>query len=85
MKVITRDELDDHFNSPKQRESQAQIAKIRRECVETQAQREARLTADHDFDDCEFAKDGDCWICDTYGYDRAEDIQLQEAKDGRGA
>lgn len=48
--------------------------------IETQAQREARLIAEHNFDDCD--AEG-CWICLERGRERAEDIRLQEAKDGR--
>ena len=62
--------LKEFFNSKDQRESTARVTRVKKECVETQAQREARLMADHDFDDCEFAKAGDCWICDMYGEER---------------
>lgn len=68
--------LDDFFNTPQQRDIQANTARIKRECIETQEAREARLTAEHDFDDC----DGrDCWICEQRAYERAEDsMDMQE-------
>jgi hypothetical protein len=45
-------------------------------CAETQAQREARIRADHDYDDCELAKnDGGCWVCKDMALERAEDIK----------
>ena len=50
---------------------------------ETQAQREARLSKDHDYDDCVLAARGLCWICLERGRERAEDLLEIEAKDGR--
>lgn len=37
---------------------------------------------EHDFEDCDLARNGECPECDEYWAWRAEDITLQEAKAG---
>jgi hypothetical protein len=72
MKVITKEELKDFFNTPRQRDIQAQTAKIKQECGEIQADREARLMAEHNYDDCELDY---CWICEQRAYERGEGLR----------
>jgi len=71
--------LNDFFATPRQRDMRANTVRIKRECIETQEARESRLTAEHDFENC----DGrDCWICEERGRGRAEDNSEIMGKDG---
>lgn len=80
MKVPNREEVDDFFNTKRQLELYAQRYRIKVECAEIQAEREVRLIAEHNYDDCD--AEG-CWICLERGRERAEDIKDAERKDGR--
>lgn len=68
---VPNEEIINFFNTPRQRESQARIAKVKVECAEIQTAREARLIAAHNFEDC---MGDDCWICDTAARERAEGV-----------
>lgn len=70
MRVITEDKLKDFFNTPERRDIQENTARIKRECGEIQADRETRLIAEHDYEDCDFHK---CHICEQLAFERAED------------
>lgn len=82
MKVITRDGLSDYFNTPRHRESQAHLAKIKAECKDIfeKPDVEEEDILDH-IDTC--TEKYDCERCQSWYEDLGDDARMNEANERR--